>query len=78
MPVEGAKKLRATAIEPKHPANEQDDAVGCEVDTIAERQPATHDTPSSLSVAPPGSRAQQGIAKTKDKKRKKPKKGFLE
>ena len=44
------------------------DAVPCEVGTIAERQPATHDTPSFLSVAPLGSRAQQGSAKTKAKR----------
>ena len=70
---ERTKKLRATAKEPQHPADGQDHAVAGEVDTIAERQPATHDNPSCLSVAPPGSRAQQGSAKTIAKRRKKPK-----
>ena len=68
---ERTKKLRATAKEPQHPADGQDHAVAGEVDTIAERQPATHDNPSCLSVAPPGSRAQQGSAKTISKRRKK-------
>ena len=33
---ERSKKLRAIATEPQHPADEQDDAVAGEVDTIAE------------------------------------------
>ena len=33
---ERSKKLRATATEPQHPGDEQDDAVIGEVDTIAE------------------------------------------
>ena len=33
---ERPKKLRATATEPQHPADEQDDAVAGGVDTIAE------------------------------------------
>ena len=70
---ERTKKLRATAKEPQHPADGQDHAVAGEVDTIAERQPATHGNPSCLSVAPLGSRAQQGSAKTIAKRRKKPK-----
>ena len=60
---ERSKKLRATATEPQHPADEQDDAVAGEVDTIAERQPAAHDIRSALSIAPPGSRAQQTSVK---------------
>ena len=60
---ERSKKLRATATEPQHPADEQDDAVAGEVDTIAERQPAAQEPLSFHFIAPPGSRAQQASVK---------------
>ena len=56
---ERSKKLRATATEPQHPADEQDDAVAGEFEIIAERQPAAHEPLSFHSIAQPGSRAQQ-------------------
>ena len=61
-------------IEPQNPADERDDAVAGEVDTIAERQPVAHGIPSFPS-APPGSRARKGRAKTKANKQKKPRNG---
>ena len=71
---ERSKKLRVSVIEPQNPADERDDAVAGEVDTIAERQPVAHGIPSFPS-APPGSRARKGRAKTKANKQKKPRNG---
>ena len=81
---DGAKK--------KNPADAQDDAEQADVDaelkTIAERQPAAHESHSCRSIAQPGSRAQQtNVTKprkgkvvasdreTQSKSRKKPRKG---
>ena len=61
---ERSKQLRATATEPQHPADELDEAVACEVETIAERQPTAHEIVSSRSVAPPDNRAQQSSVKS--------------
>ena len=57
MPVERerSKQLRAAATEPQHPADELDEAIAGEVETIAERQPTAHEIVSFR----PGSRAQQ-------------------
>ena len=76
------------AIEPQNPADERDDAVAGEVETIAERQPTAHEFVSVRSIAPPGNRAQQsggknivasdraGNSKKKSKKKsKKPRNG---
>ena len=82
MPVERerSKQLRATATEPQHPVDELDEAVACEVETIAERQPTAHVTVSFR----PGNRAQQSNAKSvvasdrganSKKKSKKPRNG---
>ena len=77
---ERSKQLRATATEPQHPADELDEAVACEVETIAERQPTAHETVSFR----PGNRAQQSNAKSvvasdrgtnSKKKSKKPRNG---
>ena len=45
---------RATATEPQHPADELDEAVASEVETIAERQPTAHETVSFRSIASTG------------------------
>ena len=85
----GVARLRT---EPKTPADAQDDAEQADVDaelkTIAERQPAAHESHSCRSIAQPGSRAQQtNVTKprkgkvvasdreTQSKNRKKPRKG---
>ena len=57
------KKLRAITNEPQHPADEQDETVAGDVDSIAARQTAANDIRSFLSNAPPGNRAQQSSAK---------------
>ena len=62
------KKLRAITNEPQHPADEQDEAIAGDVDSIAARQTAANDIRSFLSNAPPGNRAEQPSAKKpKDK-----------
>ena len=86
MPVERerSKQLRAAATEPQHPADELDEAIAGEVETIAEtiaeRQPTAHGIVSFR----PGSRAQQSnvesvVASDKGanskKKSKKPRSG---
>ena len=74
MPVEGAREEA-----PQHHADERDHAVASEVDTIAERQPATHDTPSSfLSIAAPGRHDDEATARNKVVPRPKPKNGKTE
>ena len=56
-----SKKLRATATEPQHPGDEQDDAVIGEVDTIAEGRSWAPFFPFHRFIF--GSRAQQNSAK---------------
>ena len=60
---ERSKQLRAAATEPQHPADELDEAIAGEVETIAERQPTAHEIVSFLSIASPGNRAQQSGGK---------------
>ena len=60
---ERSKQLRAAATEPQHPADELDEAIAGEVETIAERQPTAHEFVSVRSIAPPGNRAQQTSGK---------------
>ena len=66
MPVERqtSKQLRATATEPQHPADELDEAVAGEVETIAERQSTADEIFSFRSIASPGNRAQQSGVKS--------------
>jgi hypothetical protein len=51
--------IRAIAIEPRHPADERDEAVAGKVDSIAVRQPAANESRSFLSIAPPLNRARR-------------------